>query len=298
MGSYTKKETDFWGNEKEVHYENGEKVGETRHATDFWGNNTQKHYDTDGKETGSTRKEHGWFSDHAAHYDSKGEKIGETHNGHSFWGNEEQKHYDQDHNPVGRSEYGTGFWGDSRKIHDGQYFKGGTSPDDGANQNANQSGNSGRANSGSQRESHGSPGGGGMGGGGGSGCFVPIVVLLCFIGVGNIIYQEVSDYFGERAGRVSISIGDRKEPEKQYLTVSASPGKENESTRFNIRSGPSSKHAVVLAPMIFEGLQVEYLGEKENGWCKISYSPDEKEDKTVVGWISSDLTAEYNNPCR
>ena len=27
---YTKKETDFWGNEKEVHYEDGRKVGESK----------------------------------------------------------------------------------------------------------------------------------------------------------------------------------------------------------------------------------------------------------------------------
>jgi len=32
---YTKKETDFWGNEKEVHYEDGEKVGETKHRETF-----------------------------------------------------------------------------------------------------------------------------------------------------------------------------------------------------------------------------------------------------------------------
>jgi len=43
---YTKKETDFWGNEKEVHYEDGEKVGETKYRETFWGNKVQDHYDT------------------------------------------------------------------------------------------------------------------------------------------------------------------------------------------------------------------------------------------------------------
>ena len=35
---YTKKETDFWGNPKEVHYEDGKKVGETKYRETFWGN--------------------------------------------------------------------------------------------------------------------------------------------------------------------------------------------------------------------------------------------------------------------
>lgn len=125
MGKSTKKETDFWGNEKEVHYEDGNKVGETKYRETFWGNKVQDHYDSSGNKTGETRREEGIFSDKAVHYDSEGEKTGYTKNDETLFGSKIQRHYDTSGHQVGKSHYEEGFLGGHKKVHDGEYFKGG-----------------------------------------------------------------------------------------------------------------------------------------------------------------------------
>lgn len=121
---YTKKETDFWGNEKEVHYDDsGNKVGETKFRETFWGNKVQDHYDASGNKTGETRKEEGLFSSKAVHYDEHGNKQGYSKDDTTFFGNKIQHHYDNYGRKVGKSHYEEGFLGGHKKVHDGEYFK-------------------------------------------------------------------------------------------------------------------------------------------------------------------------------
>ena len=122
---YTKKETDFWGNEKEVHYEDGKKVGETRFRETFWGNKVQDHYDASGNKIGETRKEEGLFGDKAVHYDADKNKIGYTKDDKTFFGNKIQRHYDKSGKQVGKSHYEEGIFGGHKKVHEGRYFKAG-----------------------------------------------------------------------------------------------------------------------------------------------------------------------------
>lgn len=124
MGKSTKKETDFWGNEKEVHYEDGKKVGETKYRETFWGDKVQDHYDSSGNKTGETRREEAFFSDKAVHYDSEGKKTGYTKNDETLFGSKIQRHYDTSGHQVGKSHYEEGFFGGHKKVHDGEYFKG------------------------------------------------------------------------------------------------------------------------------------------------------------------------------
>jgi hypothetical protein len=122
---YTKKETDFWGNEKEVHYDDsGSKVGETRFRETFFGNTVQEHYDSSGSKVGETRREEGFFGDKAAHYDSSGSRVGYTKDDTTIFGDKIQRHYDNSGNSVGKSRYEEGLFGGSKKVHEGEYFKG------------------------------------------------------------------------------------------------------------------------------------------------------------------------------
>lgn len=131
----TRKETDFWGNEKEVHYEDGKKVGETKYRETFWGNKIQDHYDSSGNKTGETRREEGVFSDKAVHYDADGNRTGYTKNDETFFGDPTHRHYDKFGNQVGKSHYEEGFWGEHKKVHTGEYFKSGESKNETFNYN-------------------------------------------------------------------------------------------------------------------------------------------------------------------
>lgn len=127
---YTKKETDFWGNEKEVHYDdNNKKVGETKYRETFFGNKVQDHYNTDGEKVGETRKEEGLFSDRAAHYDREGNRTGYTKDDSTLFGDKIQRHHDIDGKQVGKSHYEDRLFSGKRKVHKGEYFKGSTSGD-------------------------------------------------------------------------------------------------------------------------------------------------------------------------
>lgn len=121
---YTKKETSLFGNEKEVHYEDGKKVGETKYRETFWGGKVQDHFDSSGNKIGETRREEKLFSDKAVHYNTKGDKIGYTKNDKTIFGNEIQKHYDQSGKQTGKSTYEEGLFGGRKKVHDGEYYKG------------------------------------------------------------------------------------------------------------------------------------------------------------------------------
>lgn len=129
--SHTKKETDFWGNEKEVHYDDdGNKAGETRYRETFFGNKVQDHYDAEGTKTGETRRHEGLFSDKAVHFDSDGKPVGYTKDDETFFGDKIQRHYNNDDDVVGKSRYEETFFGNRKKVHEGEYFKGRASNED------------------------------------------------------------------------------------------------------------------------------------------------------------------------
>ena len=130
---YSRKESDFWGNKREVHYEDGEKVGVTKFKKTFWGKTVQEHYDASGQKVGETKKEEGFFSDKAVHYNSKGEKEGYSQDGATIIGEKIQRHYDKSGKKVGKSHHEEELLGGSRKVHEGTYFKDGKSERDRAN---------------------------------------------------------------------------------------------------------------------------------------------------------------------
>ena len=56
-GGYTKKTTDWLGQEKEEHFDSGgNKIGETKFTTDWLGNPKQEHFDTSGQKIGETKR--------------------------------------------------------------------------------------------------------------------------------------------------------------------------------------------------------------------------------------------------
>lgn len=122
--SYTKKETDFWGNEKEIHYDDqGNKVGETRYRATFSGDKVQDHYDASGTKTGETRRQEGLFGDKAVHYDADGKQTGYTKDHTTFCGDKIQRHFGHDGEQVGKSHYEDTLFSGRKKVHEGGYFK-------------------------------------------------------------------------------------------------------------------------------------------------------------------------------
>jgi len=77
MGKETRKETDFFGNEKKVHYEDGEKIGETRVESGIFGDKEVTR-DTNGNKLSETRTENGFFGDKEVTRDTNGNKLSET----------------------------------------------------------------------------------------------------------------------------------------------------------------------------------------------------------------------------
>ena len=79
MSKEIKKETDWLGREKDVIYEGGQKVGETRHETTLFGNPVDRTYDNDGNRVSETRHETTLFgTSKEVTYDTHGNKISET----------------------------------------------------------------------------------------------------------------------------------------------------------------------------------------------------------------------------
>ena len=122
---YTKKETDWLGREKEVHYNaNGEKAGETKFTEDWRGRAKQEHYDSAGDKTGETRKGSDWLGrERAVHYGSDGERVGYSKNEADWLGNQVQTHYDTSNNKAGDSRREEDWLGKTRKVHSGTYHK-------------------------------------------------------------------------------------------------------------------------------------------------------------------------------
>lgn len=121
----TKKETDWLGREKEVHYDDsGNKIGETTFKETLFGNKVQEHFDTSGNKIGETRAKEGLFSSWAEHTDAKGDKIGYSKDGETLFGNKTQTHYTPDGKVAGKTSYEEKFWGSGyNKKHEGDFFK-------------------------------------------------------------------------------------------------------------------------------------------------------------------------------
>jgi hypothetical protein len=72
VGKEIRKETDWLGNEKEVVYENNEKVGEIRNETTFWGTEVKREYNPEGERVSETRHKQTFFgrlpSNHESDY--------------------------------------------------------------------------------------------------------------------------------------------------------------------------------------------------------------------------------------
>lgn len=83
MSREIRKETDWWGDEKEVIYEDNHRVGEIR-TEETWGGfgpTVQRTYDTDGERISETRSEETWggFGPTVQRtYDTDGKRISET----------------------------------------------------------------------------------------------------------------------------------------------------------------------------------------------------------------------------
>lgn len=119
---YTIKETDIWGNEKEVHYEDGKKIGETRFKDTLFSGRIQEHFDADGEKIGETRRG-GFFNDKAIHYDADGNKVGYSENVDTIFSGVQQRHYDKSGKLVGKSHVDAPIFGSKRKVHEGKFFK-------------------------------------------------------------------------------------------------------------------------------------------------------------------------------
>lgn len=118
----TKKETDLWGNEKEIHFENGKKIGETKFRKNIWGDTIQDHYDSSMSKIGETRAMNGIFGSKAIHSDNHGD-IGYSRNEETLFGNKYQSHFDMSGKEVGKSHYEETLFGKRYKEHTGEFFK-------------------------------------------------------------------------------------------------------------------------------------------------------------------------------
>jgi hypothetical protein len=122
---YTKKEKDWLGRDKEVHFnEDDEKTGETTFTTDWKGQSKQIHVDAGGEKTGETRSGTDFFGRaRAEHVDENNEVIGHSRDEKDWCGKSVQVHYDTSGNKVGETRSGHDWLGRARKEHTGQYFK-------------------------------------------------------------------------------------------------------------------------------------------------------------------------------
>jgi Na+-transporting methylmalonyl-CoA/oxaloacetate decarboxylase gamma subunit len=198
--SSTKKGTDWFGREKEEHFDDdGNKTGETRYTTDWLGNRVQEHTDTDGNKTGETRAGTDWLGNsRAEHYNADGERVGTSRNESNFFGQPVQRHYDSSGEKVGESRASSDWIGRPTKDHEGEYFKSRASaPSHGSSSGYSDSGYS-AGTSGSASSM--------------SGCAVVFVVLLVVIGffaaVGLLVSRQ---NFTTRIAAPSMSLQKAKE---------------------------------------------------------------------------------------
>ena len=111
----SEKETDFFGNEKTVHYDDyGRKIGESQEETDFFGNKKVVHYDSYGHKTGESQLETDFFgNEKTVHYDDYGHKTGESQFEKDFFGNEKVITYGASGGKVGEYRDNTPRYGGS-----------------------------------------------------------------------------------------------------------------------------------------------------------------------------------------
>lgn len=111
----SQKETDIFGNEKIVHYDDdGIKIGETCEETDFFGSKRIVHYDRDGIKIGESMKSTDIFGgESVTHYNRDGSYAGKTYETTDFFGNRSAVHTDRDGQEIGKSTAERDFWGNS-----------------------------------------------------------------------------------------------------------------------------------------------------------------------------------------
>jgi hypothetical protein len=117
MAKEIKKETDWLGREKDVIYEGGTKVGETRHETTFWGNPIDKTYDAHGNSVSETRHETSLFgTSKEVTYDTHGSKVSETKYEEGIFGGKKGVIYDTHGNKIGELKTEKGFFGGRKQV--------------------------------------------------------------------------------------------------------------------------------------------------------------------------------------
>jgi len=116
MGEEIRKETDWFGSEIDVIYEDGTKVGETRHETTFFGNPIDRTYDNSGNRVSETRHETTLFgSSKEVTYDPHGNKVSETTYEEGIFGGKKGIIY-QSGNKIGELKTEKGFFGGRKRI--------------------------------------------------------------------------------------------------------------------------------------------------------------------------------------
>ena len=122
---FTRKTTDWLGNEKEEHFDSGgNKVGETRFTTDWLGDPKQEHFNTANEKIGETRQGSDWLgNDRAEHFDSSGKRTGYSTDTTDWLQDPIQEHRDAGGQRVGESRRTEDWLGQSRKEHRGSTFK-------------------------------------------------------------------------------------------------------------------------------------------------------------------------------
>ena len=115
MGKEIKKETDFWGNKKDVIYEDGNKIGETKKETSFWGNEKEVTYDNDGNKVSTTTHEDSfWNGPSSKTYDNDGNLMSETKHEQGFFENRNDIY--EDGEKTGSLETKHGFLGGRKEV--------------------------------------------------------------------------------------------------------------------------------------------------------------------------------------
>lgn len=265
----TKKETDFWGNEKEVIYENGTKIGETRFRETWLGEKVQDHYGASGNKVGETKKHEGLFSSEARHYNTSGEIIGSTKDDITFFGNNIQRHFNTRGEEVGRSHYEQGFLGGSKKVSEGEMFK------TGSPENYEHGGNESGGGSSYPVDHQ------------GKGCLITILV-------GIIIVSILSSMQPSKKSVKNNATENIVQP-KTFVTIDTDKRRKAESERINIRMGPSKTSKPLTVVKVTEGEKIELLEINHKGWYKIRYNKINRNNKEIIGWISSELVSTTDN---
>jgi hypothetical protein len=117
--SYSRREKDWLGDPKTVHYDaDGRKAGESREEKGWLGDPKTVHYDTDGRKVGESREEKDWLGDpKTVQHDADGRKAGESREEKDWLGDPKTVHYDTDGRKVGESREEKDWLGDPKTVH-------------------------------------------------------------------------------------------------------------------------------------------------------------------------------------